>query len=38
MTYTTVAAYNLPPPVRLGISPTLAPTAIVRDSRFGRYT
>jgi phosphonate metabolism protein (transferase hexapeptide repeat family) len=38
MTHTTVAAYNLPPPVRLGIEPTLATTASVRDSRFGRYT
>lgn len=38
MSYTHIAAYNLPPAVRLGPAPTLAPTAIVRDCRFGRYT
>lgn len=38
MNYTHVAAYNLPPPVRLGVEPTLASTAIVRNCRFGRYT
>jgi len=33
-----IAAFNLPSPVRLGPAPTLAPSAIVRDCRFGRYT
>lgn len=33
MTHTTVTAYNLPLPVRLGSSPTLATTTSVRDSR-----
>ncbi|MDO9400537.1 MAG: DapH/DapD/GlmU-related protein [Polaromonas sp.] len=33
-----IAAFNLPIPVRLGPAPTLAPSAIVRDCRFGRYT
>ncbi|MDO9196359.1 DapH/DapD/GlmU-related protein [Rhodoferax sp.] len=38
MSYTHIAAYNLPTAVRLGQAPTLAPSAIVRDCRFGRYT
>ncbi|MCF8149744.1 MAG: acetyltransferase [Burkholderiaceae bacterium] len=38
MSYIEIAAYNLPPSVHLGEAPTLAPTAIVRNSRFGRYT
>lgn len=38
MNHTHIAAYNLPPPARLGVAPTLAATAIVRDCRFGRYT
>lgn len=38
MSYTHIAAHNLPPPVRLGVEPTLAATATVRDCRFGRYT
>lgn len=33
-----VAAHNLPPPTRLGEAPALAASAVVRDSRFGRYT
>ncbi|MDO8251709.1 MAG: DapH/DapD/GlmU-related protein [Rhodoferax sp.] len=38
MRHTHIEAYNLPPAVRLGQAPTLAPGAIVRDCRFGRYT
>lgn len=38
MSPTHIAAFNLPSPVRLGPVPTLAPSAIVRDCRFGRYT
>ena len=38
MHYTHIAAHNLPPATRLGVAPTLAPTASVRDCRFGRYT
>lgn len=38
MTYTHIAAYNLPDAVHLGLAPTLAPSAVVRDCRFGRYT
>jgi phosphonate metabolism protein (transferase hexapeptide repeat family) len=38
MSPTRIAAFNLPSPVRLGPAPTLAPSAIVRDCRFGRYT
>jgi phosphonate metabolism protein (transferase hexapeptide repeat family) len=38
MSYTHVAAYNLSAAVHLGLTPTLAPSAVVRDCRFGRYT
>ena len=38
MSHTHIAAYNLPTAVHLGQAPTLAPSAIVRDCRFGRYT
>lgn len=38
MSYTHIAAQNLPPATRLGVAPTIAPTASVRDCRFGRYT
>jgi hypothetical protein len=38
MSHTHIAAFNLPTAVRLGHEPTLAPSAIVRDCRFGRYT
>ena len=39
MSHTHIAAFNLPTAaVRLGHAPTLAPSAIVRDCRFGRYT
>jgi phosphonate metabolism protein (transferase hexapeptide repeat family) len=38
MSYTHIAAHNLPSPVRLGLEPTLAHDAIVKDCRFGRYT
>ena len=38
MSHTHIAAFNLPTAVRLGQAPTLAPSAIVRDCRFGRYT
>jgi len=38
MSSTYIAAHNLPDAVRLSESPTLAPTAVVRDCHFGRYT
>lgn len=38
MSYTHIAAHNLPPPVNLGLAPTLADSAVVRDCHFGRYT
>ena len=38
MTYTTIAAHNLPSAVSLSLAPTLAVSAIVKDCRFGRYT
>ncbi|MDO8451186.1 MAG: DapH/DapD/GlmU-related protein [Rhodoferax sp.] len=38
MSYTHIAAHNLPTAVHLAQAPTLAPSAIVRDCRFGRYT
>lgn len=38
MSHTHIAAFNLPTAVRLGHAPTLAPSAVVRDCRFGRYT
>jgi len=38
MTCTHIAAHNLPPAVRLGLLPTLADSAVVRNCRFGRYT
>ncbi|MEI8028691.1 MAG: DapH/DapD/GlmU-related protein [Comamonadaceae bacterium] len=38
MEYNHVAAFNLPVAVHLGLAPTLAPSAKVRDCRFGRYT
>jgi phosphonate metabolism protein (transferase hexapeptide repeat family) len=38
MSHIHIAAHNLPPAVRLGLAPTLAPSAVVRDCRFGRYT
>ena len=38
MSYTHIAAHNLPPSVGLGLAPSLAASAIVRDCRFGRYT
>ncbi|MBK9441897.1 MAG: acetyltransferase [Comamonadaceae bacterium] len=38
MPYTDIAAHNLAPAPRLGLAPTLAPTASVRNCRFGRYT
>lgn len=38
MEYTHIAAHNLPAPVTLGLAPTLATSAIVQNSRFGRYT
>jgi phosphonate metabolism protein (transferase hexapeptide repeat family) len=37
MSHTHIAAFNLPGPVRLGLAPTLAPSAIVGDCSFGRY-
>jgi hypothetical protein len=38
MSHTFVAAHNLPGPVRLGLGPTLAASAVVRNCHFGRYT
>lgn len=38
MSYTHIGSYNLPPAAHLTPAPTLAPSAIVRDCRFGRYT
>ncbi|MDD2880794.1 MAG: DapH/DapD/GlmU-related protein [Rhodoferax sp.] len=38
MSYTHISAHNLSPATRLGLAPTIAPGASVRDSRFGRYT
>jgi len=38
MSYTHIAAHNLSPATRLGLAPTIAPGACVRDCRFGRYT
>jgi len=38
MSHTHIAAFNLPPPAKLGEAPGLSPTAIIRDCRFGRYT
>jgi phosphonate metabolism protein (transferase hexapeptide repeat family) len=38
MTYIHIAAHNLPPDVRLGESPAISSSAVVRDCRFGRYT
>jgi phosphonate metabolism protein (transferase hexapeptide repeat family) len=38
MSHTHIAAYNLPAAAHLELAPTLAPNAVVRDCRFGRYT
>ena len=38
MRHTYIESYNLPGPVQLGLAPTLAASAVVRDCRFGRYT
>jgi len=38
MHYTTIEAMNLPEPVRLSEKPTIAPTAILKNCRFGHYT
>ncbi len=38
MRHTHIESYNLPPAVQLGLSPSLAASAVVRDCRFGRYT
>ncbi|MEI6733889.1 MAG: acetyltransferase, partial [Comamonadaceae bacterium] len=38
MRHTHIESYNLPQAVQLGVSPTLAASAVVRDCRFGRYT
>jgi phosphonate metabolism protein (transferase hexapeptide repeat family) len=35
---TFIESLNLPPPVRLGAAPCIAPDAIIRASRFGAYT
>jgi phosphonate metabolism protein (transferase hexapeptide repeat family) len=36
--YVHIQAHNLPPPVRLTEAPHIAPGAVLRDCRFGRYT
>jgi phosphonate metabolism protein (transferase hexapeptide repeat family) len=38
MSYTHIDALNLPPRVHLGLAPTLATNAVVRNCDFGRYT
>ncbi|MCW2312516.1 DapH/DapD/GlmU-related protein [Rhodoferax antarcticus] len=38
MSYTLIDAFNVGPAVQLGLAPTLADSAVVRDCRFGRYT
>ena len=38
MSYTHIASQNLSPATRLGIAPTLAPSASIRNCRFGRFT
>jgi phosphonate metabolism protein (transferase hexapeptide repeat family) len=38
MNHVHIAQHNLPLPVRLGVEPSLAPSSVVRDCRFGRYT
>ncbi len=38
MSHTHIAAFNLPPSVELREAPSLSPTAIICDCRFGRYT
>ena len=38
MSYTDIAAHNLSAATHLGLAPSIAPTASVRDCRFGRYT
>ena len=38
MRHTYIESYNLPGPVQLGLAPTLAASAVVRDCRCGRYT
>jgi phosphonate metabolism protein (transferase hexapeptide repeat family) len=38
MTFTHIDAFNGGAPTQLGIAPSIAPTAIIKDCRFGRYT
>jgi len=38
MSYITIESLNVPDPVHLNETPTLATTAVVRNCRFGRYT
>ena len=38
MSHTYIESYNLPGAVQLGLAPTLAASAVVRDCRLGRYT
>ena len=38
MTHTHIAAHNVAPAVQLGLTPSLAASAMIQDSRFGRYT
>lgn len=38
MTHTHIDAHNVAPAVQLGLAPSLAASAMVRNSRFGRYT
>jgi hypothetical protein len=38
MTFTHIASFNVGEARQLGLAPSIAPTAVIQDSRFGRYT
>jgi phosphonate metabolism protein (transferase hexapeptide repeat family) len=38
MSHIHIAAFNLGQPAQLGESPSIAPNAVIKDCRFGRYT
>lgn len=38
MSYTHIASFNVGEATQLGEAPSIAPTAVIRDCRFGRYT
>ena len=38
MTFTHIASFNVADTPRLGLAPSIAPTAVIKDCRFGRYT